>query len=190
MSRGLHSGDKENCIFFEKKYSDITPFWDRSLIALKWTRLGQVCAEGPKEQLPFSLHSTIYWQRPRRIHNYCAEGVSCSATRVFYRLVFVCLSVNRFMWFLRGATDAASLLWVRHYFQLWFLGIPEKHDKTEKTHLQEWSHRTPFWDPFLAFFLKKFRFSLEGLVKVRHLVLVRTTGDFAQVGATLPGGSI
>ena len=116
-------------------------------------------------------------------------------------------------------------------FQLGFSGIPENHEKTEKSYLREASRRTPFWDPFLAFFsekvpffprrpgegpasrfssyqrrlrrnparrvnlvtyvtkfgilfwhffLKKFRFSLEGLVKVRHLVLARTTGDFAQ----------
>ena len=52
----------------------------------------------------------------------------------------------------------------------------------------KWYSRTPFWDIFLLFlFLKKFRFSLEGLVKVRHLVLARTSDDF---GATLPGGSI
>ena len=35
---------------------------------------------------------------------------------------------------------------------------------------------TLFWH----FFLKKFRFSLEGLVTVRQLILARTTGGFAQ----------
>ena len=40
---------------------------------------------------------------------------------------------------------------------------------------------------FCHFFLKRFRFSLEGLVKVRYLVLARTRDGF---GATLPGGSI
>ena len=38
-----------------------------------------------------------------------------------------------------------------------------------------------------VFFSEKFSFSLEGLVKVRYLVLARTRDDF---GATLPGGSI
>ena len=44
-----------------------------------------------------------------------------------------------------------------------------------------------FWTFFFHFFLTKFRFFLEGLVRVEHLVLARTRSDF---GATLPGGSI
>ena len=39
----------------------------------------------------------------------------------------------------------------------------------------------------MLFFLKKFRFFLEGLVKVEHPVLARVRSDF---GAILPGGSI
>ena len=42
------------------------------------------------------------------------------------------------------------------------------------------THGPRFGTLFCHFFLKKFRFSLEGLVKVRYLVLARTTGDFAQ----------
>ena len=40
---------------------------------------------------------------------------------------------------------------------------------------------------FVTFFSEKVPFSLEGLVKVRYLVLARTKDDF---GATLPCGSI
>ena len=64
-------------------------------------------------------------------------------------------------------------------FQLGFSGIPENHEKTEKSYLREASRRTPFWDPFFCIFLEKFRFPLEGLVMVRHLVLARRD-DFAQ----------
>ena len=72
-------------------------------------------------------------------------------------------------------------------FQLGFSGIPENHEKTEKSYLGERSRRTPLWDPFVSLFYDKVPFSLEGLVMVRHLVLARTRDDF---GATLPGGSI
>ena len=40
---------------------------------------------------------------------------------------------------------------------------------------------------FCHFFLKTFRFFLEGLAKVEHHVSARVRGDF---GATLPGESI
>ena len=45
----------------------------------------------------------------------------------------------------------------------------------------------PVLGSFFVIFSEKVMFSLEGLVKVRYLVLARTRDDF---GATLPGGSI
>ena len=43
-------------------------------------------------------------------------------------------------------------------FQLGFSGIPENHEKTEKSYLGEASRRTPFWDPFLSLFSEKVPF--------------------------------
>ena len=43
-------------------------------------------------------------------------------------------------------------------FQLGFSGIPEIHEKTEKSYLQERSRRTLFWDPFLSLFSEKVPF--------------------------------
>merc|ERR1711960_29946 len=65
-------------------------------------------------------------------------------------------------------------------FQLGFSGIPENHEKTEKSYLREAYTRTPFWDPFLALFSEKVPFFPQGLVTVRQLILARTTGGFAQ----------
>ena len=72
-------------------------------------------------------------------------------------------------------------------FQLGFSGIPEIHEKTAKSRSGSDPVGPCFGTLFCYFFLKKFSFSLEGLVKVRYLVLARTRDDF---GATLSGGSI
>ncbi len=72
-------------------------------------------------------------------------------------------------------------------FQLGFSGIHEIDEKNEKSTYRSDPARPRFGTLFCHFFLKKFSFSLEGLVKFRHLVLARTRDDF---GATLPGGSI
>ena len=109
-----------------------------------------------------------------------ARSASCSATQGFKWLVCVCVFVTDFSDFCGYWLHRGHPLFPLLSFQLGFSGIPENHEKTSKSYLGEASRRTPFWDPFLSFFLKKFRFSLEGLVKVRHLVLARTTGDFAQ----------
>ena len=65
-------------------------------------------------------------------------------------------------------------------FQLGFSGIPENDEKLRNRTYRSDPAGPRFGTLFWHFFLKKFRFSLEGLVKVRHLVLARTTGDFAQ----------
>ena len=72
-------------------------------------------------------------------------------------------------------------------FHLGFSGIPEIHEKTAKSRSGNDPVGPCFGTLFCHFFLKKFRFSLQGLVRVQHLVLACTTDDF---GATLPGGSI
>ena len=73
-------------------------------------------------------------------------------------------------------------------FQLGFSGIPENHEKNREIVPRRSIPPDPVLGPFfVTFFLKKFRFSLQGLVRVQHLVLARTRDDF---GATLPGGSI
>ena len=110
----------------------------------------------------------------------CAEGASFSATPGFKWLVSVCTYTRIFCDFYRLHMRRLHPVFPLLAFQLGFSGIPEKHEKTEKSYLGEASRRTPFWDPFLSLFLKKLRFVLEGLVKVRHLVLVRPGTTSAQ----------
>ena len=72
-------------------------------------------------------------------------------------------------------------------FQLGFSGIPENGEKLRNRTYRSDTAGPRFGTLFGYFFLKKLCFSLEGLVKVRYLILARTRDDF---GATLPGGSI
>ena len=102
------------------------------------------------------------------VHNgkLIARSASCSATQGFKWLVCVCTSVTDFSdfcgWHMRRPRSLFPLV----SFQLGFSGIPENHEKTEKSYLREASRRTPFWDPFLAFFSEKVPFSPR---KVRPL---------------------
>ena len=83
---------------------------------------------------------------------FCAEGASFSATPGFQRLVFVCPSVRIFSDFYEALQRRLHPLFPLVAFQRGFSGIPEIHDKNEKSPTIEWSSRTPFWDPFLYFF--------------------------------------
>ena len=117
------------------------------------------------------------------MQRFCAEGASFS-TALGFQTASVCLSVRPsqiLVIFANGDMRRLHPHFPLVIFQLGFSGIPENHEKKSKSPCREHSRRTPLWAPFfLAFFLKKFRFSLQGLVMVRSLVLARTRGDFAQ----------
>ena len=94
----------------------------------------------------------------RVLNNYCAEGASFSATQGFKRLVCVCVLVTDFSDFCGYRLHRPRSLFPLLSFQLGFSGIPENHEKTEKSYLHEASRRTPFWDPFFVFFSEKVPF--------------------------------
>ena len=82
-----------------------------------------------------------------------AEGASFSATQGFKWLVSVCRpSVTDFSDFYEAHMRRLHPLFPLVIFQLGFSGIPENHEKTEKSYLQERSRRTLFWDPFFVIF--------------------------------------
>ena len=70
----------------------------------------------------------------------------------------VCLSVTDFSDFYEAHMRRPRSLFLLVAFQLGFSGIPENHEKTEKSYLREASRRTPFWDPFLSLFSEKVSF--------------------------------
>ena len=86
------------------------------------------------------------------LKDFCAEGASCSATPGFKWLVSVCLVVRNLSDFYHSPQRRPRIVFPLLAFQLGFSGIPENHEKTEKSYLQERSRRTPFWDPFLSLF--------------------------------------
>ena len=91
--------------------------------------------------------------------SYCAEGASFSATPGYKWLVSVCpMSVTDFIDFYHSPQRRLHPLFPLVAFQLGFSGIPEIHEKTEKSPTNEWSSRTPFWDPFLSLFSEKVPF--------------------------------
>ena len=130
---------------------------------------------------------TTFWTSHPRI---IARSASCSATQGFKRLVCVCsMSVTDFSDFCGYSSHRGHPIFPLLSFQLGLSGIPENHEKLAN-HQGGIDTAGPRFgtSPFLSFFfLKKFRFSLEGLVRVEHLILACTRSDF---GATLPGGSI
>ena len=89
---------------------------------------------------------------------YCAKRLLFSDPR--FQTARVCLRVrvtdfSDFCgWHMRRGHPLFPLL----SFQLGFSGIPENDEKTSKSYLREASRRTPFWDPFLAFFSEKVPF--------------------------------
>ena len=101
--------------------------------------------------------------------------------------MYVCVSVTDFSDFYEADMRRPRTVFSLVIFQLGFSGIPEIHEKTVKSRSGSDPVGPCFGTLFCHFFLKKFRFSLQGLVRVQHLVLACTTDDF---GATLPGGSI
>ena len=72
-------------------------------------------------------------------------------------------------------------------FQLGFSGIPENHQKTEKSYLGERSRRTPFSDPFLALFSENVSFFPR---RPGEGPASRLSSYQGRLRATLPGGSI
>ena len=89
---------------------------------------------------------------------YCAEGASFSTAPGFKWLVSVCPFARIFCDFYEGDMRRLHPHFPLVIFQLGFSGIPENHEKTEKSYLQERSRRTLFWDPFLSLFSEKVPF--------------------------------
>ena len=85
----------------------------------------------------------------------CAEGASFSATPGFQELVCVCSCVTDLSDFYEAHMRRPHPLFSLVIFQLGFSGIPENHEKTAKSYLQERSRRTLFWDPFFVTFFGK-----------------------------------